>query len=127
MSVTQSTAQYHTDMVTALVKPGDQIVASMTPKSADVMHMTLGIAGETGELVDAVKKSIIYGRSLDLTNVIEELGDLEFYMEGLRQTLGITREATLQANIAKLSVRYQGFKYSDESAVARADKTNDQG
>jgi NTP pyrophosphatase (non-canonical NTP hydrolase) len=127
MSVTQSTAQYHADMVTALVKPGDQIIASMTPESADVMHMTLGIAGETGELVDAVKKSIIYGRSLDLTNVIEELGDLEFYMEGLRQTLGITREATLQANIAKLSVRYQGFKYSDENAIARVDKANDQG
>ena len=64
----------------------------------------------------------IYGKPLDRENVIEELGDLEFYMEGLRQGLGITREETLQANVAKLGARYAAGKYSDKAAIARADK-----
>ena len=74
------------------------------------------------DLPDAVKKAVIYQKPLDMKNVVEELGDLEFYMEGLRQGLGITREETLEANIKKLKVRYDGLKYSDKSAQERADK-----
>ena len=87
--------------------------------------MTIGISGEAGELLDAVKKAVIYRKPLDIKNVIEELGDLEFYMEGLRQGLNITRDEVLEANIAKLSVRYNGLKYSDVSAQERADKNAD--
>ena len=47
-------------------------------------------------------------QAIDRENVIEELGDLEFYMEGVRQNLGITREETLNHNIQKLSKRYEG-------------------
>lgn len=86
------------------------------------MHAILGIAGECGELVDAVKKNIIYNKELDVTNVIEELGDMEFYMEQLRQRLNITREETLQANLDKLNKRYSKGSYSDAQAQARADK-----
>jgi hypothetical protein len=57
-----------------------------------------------------------------MLNVIEELGDLEFYMEQLRQALLLSREETLAANIAKLSKRYEGLNYSDAAAQARADK-----
>jgi len=73
-------------------------------------------------VVDAVKKHTIYGKELDVENVIEELGDLEFYMEHMRQLVGITREQTIQANIDKLGKRYEGMIYSDDSAQARADK-----
>ena len=44
-------------------------------------HASLGLIGECGELADAWKKHIIYGRELDLENVIEELGDLRFYLQ----------------------------------------------
>ena len=54
--------------------------------------------------------------------MIEELGDLEFYMEGLRQGLGITRQETIDANVERLSKRYEGLRYSDKSAQLRADK-----
>ena len=84
--------------------------------------MAIGIAGEAGELLDAVKREAIYNKVLDRENVIEELGDLEFYMEGLRQRLNITREETLYHNKQKLSIRYQGLQYSDKSAHERADK-----
>jgi len=112
----------HTELVAALVKPGATIAANITASEADMLHMAVGISGEAGELLDAVKKATIYKKPIDRDNVIEELGDLEFYMEGLRQNLGITRQETLDANIAKLSVRYAGLNYSDKAAQERADK-----
>lgn len=112
----------HGDMVAALVKPGDAIRAVLTASDCHLIHMSIGVAGEAGELIDAVKKHTIYRTPLDLENVIEELGDLEFYMEGLRQGLGLTREQCLEANIQKLSKRYEGLKYSDQAAKERKDK-----
>jgi len=84
--------------------------------------MAMGISGESGELLDAIKKHTIYGKELDLENVIEELGDIEFYMEGLRASLGITRGQVLRANTAKLLKRYSKGSYSNEAAIAREDK-----
>jgi hypothetical protein len=50
------------------------------------------------------------------------MGDIEFFLEGLRSALKISREETIQANIAKLSERYKSLSYSNEAAVQRADK-----
>ncbi len=111
----------HKRLVAELAKPGWDIVNEMTPTKAHCMHMAIGVCGESGELMDAVKKHVIYAKTLDRENVIEELGDLEFYMEGLRQGLNITREETLEANIKKLRKRY-GEKYSNQAAIDRADK-----
>lgn len=109
------------EMVAALAKPGSAIVESLTPEKAHLLHMAVGLAGEAGELLDAVKKHVIYNKPLDEENVKEEMGDIEFYKEGIRQGVGISRDEILQANIAKLSVRYsQG--YSDKAAQVRADK-----
>lgn len=112
----------HPELVSALAKPGQDIVATLTPEDAHALHMAVGVAGEAGELLDAVKKAAIYRKPLDRENVIEELGDLEFYMEGLRQGLGISREETIAHNIAKLSKRYSSGSYSDKHAQERADK-----
>jgi NTP pyrophosphatase (non-canonical NTP hydrolase) len=84
--------------------------------------MIMGVSGETGELLDAIKKHVIYRKPLDMPNIIEELGDIEFYMEGLRQQLGVTREQCLQHNIAKLTKRYESGSFSNASAIGRADK-----
>ena len=113
------------EMVAALVKDGALILQEMTPQQADLLHMGVGVSGvsgEAGELLDAIKKHTIYGKPLDVENVIEELGDLEFYMERIRQVTGITREQTIEANIAKLGKRYSSGKYSNQQAQARADK-----
>lgn len=112
----------YADMVATLVKPGQAIIDQMTPDKAHQWHMASCVCGEAGELFDAVKKSAIYNKPIDMTNVEEELGDIEFYLEGLRQSLGITREQTLDANVAKLSKRYEGLRYTDAAAQARADK-----
>lgn len=113
------------EMVKTLAKPGAVIVESMTADDAHLMHMAIGVCGESGELMDAIKKRVIYRKDLDRENVIEELGDLEFYMEGLRQGLDITRQECLDANIKKLGKRYMDFLYSDQSAIKRVDKQHE--
>lgn len=112
----------YSQMVAALVKPGEDIVISLSAEKANQWHLATGVAGEAGELLDAVKKSAIYNKPLDRENVIEELGDLEFYMEGLRQSLGVSREEVLGYNQSKLSKRYSSGAYSDKQAQDRADK-----
>lgn len=110
-------------MVTSLAKPGEDILTTLTADRAHLTHMAMGVCGEAGELVDAIKRLTIYNKELDLDNVIEELGDLEFYMEGIRQSLGITRTTTLVTNMDKLlKRRYKTGIYSDEQAINREDK-----
>ncbi|MEJ8025456.1 nucleoside triphosphate pyrophosphohydrolase family protein [Acinetobacter baumannii] len=109
-------------MVTALAKDGALIKAELTPADADLLHMGVGVSGEAGELLDAIKKATIYRKELDVENVIEELGDLEFYMERIRQIIGVSRKEILKRNVAKLSKRYSSGKYSNDQAKERADK-----
>ena len=107
--------------VRRLAKPGEEILKSLDSNQCHMLHMAVGIAGEAGELLDAIKKAVIYQKPLDLENVIEELGDLEFYMEGLRQACKVTRSQVISSNTSKLSIRYENG-YSDQAAQQRADK-----
>jgi NTP pyrophosphatase (non-canonical NTP hydrolase) len=92
-----------------------------TPLQCELLHAAIGIAGEAGELLDAVRKHVFDGQPLDGENVIEELGDLNFYFEAACQSIGVTREEIEQENQAKLSKRYEGG-YSDQQAQERKDK-----
>ena len=85
-------------------------------------HAALGIAGEAGELVDAIKKHVIYGKALDLANVREEIGDLRFYLEALCNVLDLNDQTIIQENINKLAKRYKDLTYSSGAAIERADK-----
>lgn len=83
----------------------------------------------SGQLLDAVKKVAIYSKAVDLPTVMTYLCDIEFCLEGIRQSFGIIREETLEHNVDKLikgkdgkPARYHGGQYSDEAAQNRADK-----
>lgn len=117
-------SQAYMDLVNRCAKPGEEIIAGLTPYKAHLLHMAVGVSGEAGELIDAVKKAVIYNKPLDYQNVIEELGDLEFYMEGLRSALSISRQQTIDHNHAKLAKRYGTGIYTDAQAQNRADKAN---
>lgn len=91
------------------------------PEMYDLLHATLGISGESGELLDAVKKSFIYNKPLDIVNAKEELGDLLWYIALACRTLNVSFEELMQMNIDKLTKRYPE-KYTDEHASARLDK-----
>ena len=113
----------YAEFVASRCKPGTDILAYTTPTEIELLHMAVGVSGEAGELLDAVKKHVIYGKPLDITNVVEELGDLEFYMQGLRNILGVSRQEIVDLNKAKLSVRYQNG-YTDNEASLRRDKAD---
>lgn len=112
----------HSELVKALAKPGADIASNMTPVEAHAWHMATGISGEAGEILEVIKKHVIYQKPLNSDNLIEELGDIEFYLEGLRQGFGITREECLQNNILKLTKRYAKLHYDDADAINRVDK-----
>ena len=48
----------------------------------DVRHMQMGVKTELGELLDAFKKHYIYGKPLDKVNLLEEAGDVLWYIAG---------------------------------------------
>jgi NTP pyrophosphatase (non-canonical NTP hydrolase) len=100
----------------------EKLFKNLGSPEADLNHGVIGCAGEVGELSDAIKKFTIYGKELDRNNVIEELGDLLFYMQAIMNKLQIPVSDVLQANADKLAKRYVTLEYSDAAAIARADK-----
>lgn len=98
---------------------------SMPSAKEDLLHAIVGISGEAGELLDAIKRHFFYNKPLDRENVREELGDIEFYLQAVRTCLGLDRKEILIANMVKLSKRYGSGSYSDEQAIKRADKVAD--
>jgi len=86
----------------------------------DLLHTAVGISGEAGELLDAVKKHWAYEQPLNTENVIEELGDLFFYMTGMMIVLGLDYTAVLQANVEKLEKRYLK-EFTAAEALTRTD------
>ena len=69
-----------------------------------------GIAGEAGEVMDLYKKHYFQGHNLDSQQVVEELGDLMWYIAELSSGLGVTMEEIAKHNIDKLQRRYpEGF------------------
>jgi NTP pyrophosphatase (non-canonical NTP hydrolase) len=83
--------------------------------------LLLGMAGELGEIVDGMKKVLYHGHELDIDNLIEELGDFEYYYEHFKKHYDISNELVRITNIYKLQRRYpNGF--SSEASIERIDK-----
>ena len=85
----------------------------------DLDHACKGLATEAAEVVDSIKRHHYYGTPLDTVNIIEELGDIEFYAELARAALGVTREEVLAINTAKLKKRYPDGAFDADDAVNR--------
>lgn len=137
----------HAELVSKTFKPGDLILEELVGKKAveyvagtpelklELLHAAVGISGEAGELLDAVKKHVFYNQPLDVNNVIEELGDLKYFIEALVRNLSIRGTFTAAEangwtghtiiedhNIDKLRKRYDKLTFTNEAAEARADK-----
>lgn len=112
----------YSKFILSLAKPGQDIIDSLSPEKAHVWHMASCIMEEAGELFSALKKMIIYDGIINRDDIIEELGDLMFYLDNLRQALGLDYEEILSKNKDKLMHRYPGGKYTDKSAQLRLDK-----
>ena len=89
----------------------------------DLLHMGVGASGEvSGELLDAIKAHYYYGKPLDRENVVEEIGDAIFYLQGIMNNIGASWEEVIDSNVAKLTKRYHKLHFSQGQATERADK-----
>ena len=86
----------------------------------NVSNFGLGLAGESGEVIDILKKWLYHGHTLDVKKVEEELGDLMFYVVGLCTLLGLTLEGVCTKNVVKLQKRYENG-FSEEDSRRRRD------
>ena len=76
-----------------------------------IMNAATGLAAEAGEVLD-IHKKMFYHRPKDYRlDLVNEIGDVYFYLLKLQELHGITTQEALDANKAKLAVRYaQVFK-----------------
>lgn len=85
----------------------------------NLAHMAMGIAGESGEIVDICKKNIAYGKRLDVDHLAEEVGDVIFYISGLLRLINVSWDEVLAMNINKLEARYPDAKFNADHAINR--------
>lgn len=84
----------------------------------DIIHAALGIATEAGEFLDPIKKSMFYGKPVDLVNMDEEIGDILWYIAIYCNARNIRMSDVMDTNIRKLSLRYPE-KFTEKAAMER--------
>ena len=79
-----------------------------------ITNAVMGIAGEAGEICDMWKKVMFHKHPLDKAKLLNEIGDVRYYLEVLTYMLGETMENIEELNIDKLNKRYpNGFSVED--------------
>ena len=80
----------------------------------------LGLCGESGEVAENVKKLLFHRHPMEVSALRDELGDVLWYFVFLCDTLGLTVEEVMEANVEKRRKRYpDGF--SSERSMRRED------
>lgn len=83
-----------------------------------VLNGVMGLNGEAGECIDIVKKHYFQGHELNKLKLLDELGDVLWYIAETATGLGVEMNEIAEHNIAKLRARYpQGF--SAERSINR--------
>lgn len=83
-----------------------------------LLHGGMGLVTESAELLDTLKRHIFYGVDIDIVNIKEELGDIEWYSAIIRDELKVSQETIQELNILKLAKRYNN-EFSEHNAVNR--------
>jgi mazG nucleotide pyrophosphohydrolase domain len=84
--------------------------SNMNEQYPRILNGVLGLAGESGECVDIVKKHLFHGHELDKEHIAKELGDVAWYLAVAANAIGYDLETILQMNVDKLMKRYpDGF------------------
>lgn len=98
-------------------------MTTLNPKlvKKDVLiNGVMGLCGESGEVIDIVKKHLAQGHELDKEKMIDELGDVAWYLAETAYCLDVDLETVLTRNIDKLKKRYpEGF--DENKSINRED------
>ena len=84
-----------------------------------ITNGVLGLAGEAGECCDIVKKYKYQGHELNKEKLMDELGDVLWYIAETASGLGVTLEEVAQYNLDKLHKRYHGNTFNKEDSINR--------
>lgn len=88
-------------------------MATLNPaldKKDVLINSVMGLCGESGEVIDIVKKWLMQGHELDREHLIRELGDVAWYLAEAATALDVPLEAVFQGNLDKLRQRFpNGF------------------
>ncbi len=81
-------------------------------KKEDVLiNGVMGLCGESGEVIDIVKKHLHQGHQLNKEDIIKELGDVAWYLAEVAYAIDVDLETVLIKNIEKLKKRFpNGFE-----------------
>jgi NTP pyrophosphatase (non-canonical NTP hydrolase) len=84
-----------------------------------MLHAMIGVTTEAIELLQNTI-SILNGRSAvkDYSNIVEEMGDIYWYLAVLQKATGISEEKVKSKNIMKLRARYPE-KFTTDDALNR--------
>lgn len=92
------------------MRTAEEIDFSKNGVNGLLLEGVLGLNGEAGECIDVVKKTLCQGHELDREHLIEELGDVAWYLAICCEGLGVSLEEVMEKNIEKLRARYpEGF------------------
>ncbi len=85
-------------------------------KKDDVLiNSAMGLCGESGEVIDLIKKHLFQGHELNKDDLIKELGDVAWYLAEAAYALDVSLDEICLKNIEKLKKRFpKGFE-SDKS------------
>lgn len=84
------------------------------PNSEQLIHAVMGLAGESGELLDKVKKGLFKpGYELTPESFRDEVGDALYYLAVLTSLMGLTLEQLSALNRAKLEGGGHGWKENE--------------
>ena len=81
-------------------------------KKEDVLiNGVMGLCGESGEVIDIVKKHLHQGHQLNKEDIIKELGDVAWYLAEVAYAIDVDLETVFIKNIEKLKKRFpNGFE-----------------
>ncbi len=75
-----------------------------------LLNSVMGLCGESGEVIDLVKKHRFHGAALNREALILELGDVAWYLAEAASALEVPLETIFRSNLTKLRKRYpNGF------------------
>ena len=99
------------------------IPIALTQQQVLLLLAQCGLAGETGEVCEIIKKHVFHGHPWSeetRLKLVKELGDVEWYANLLRSSIETTLEEIHEVNIVKLAARYPEGFFSTVRSLVRA-------
>lgn len=105
-----------------LLTKEDLAFLSQSDKEFEVRVAVPDMVISVGKAIDLLKKSVMYGKQLNVDALAEQLAMLNSSITNVLNVLGFTPEEARERNIEKLRARY-GAKFTEAAALNRDLKT----